>query len=59
MINRERITKEFCDLVAIDSVPFQERKMADTLMERLKELGFEVTEDNTGKEIYQGSCGNV
>lgn len=59
MINRDRITKEFCDLVAIDSVPFHEREMADTLIKKLEDLGFQVEEDNTGKEIYHGNCGNV
>lgn len=59
MINRERITKEFCDLVAIDSIPFHERRMADVLIHKLEELDFQVEEDNTGQEIYQGNCGNV
>lgn len=59
MVNRERITKEFCHLVSIDSIPFHERSMADTLIRKLEELGFQVQEDNTGKEIYEGSCGNV
>jgi len=58
MINKERLTKEFCRLVEIDSIPFHEREMADALKLLLSELGFEVTEDNTG-EIYQGNSGNV
>lgn len=58
MINRERITKEFCELVAIDSIAFQERKMADTLIKLLSDLGFEVKEDDKGK-LYHSNCGNV
>jgi tripeptide aminopeptidase len=58
MVNRERIINEFCRLVAIDSIPFQEREMADVLKKYLFELGFEVTEDNAG-EHYQGNCGNL
>ena len=58
MINKKRLTDKFCRLVSIDSVPFQERTMADVLKKELSDLGFEVTEDNTG-ELYHGSCGNV
>lgn len=58
MINKERITEEFCELVTIDAIPFKERQMADVLKKKLTELGFEVMEDNTGEQ-YHGSCGNV
>ncbi len=58
MINKDRLVKEFCDLVAIDSVSFQEREMADVLKKKLEDLGFQVSEDQSG-EIYQGNCGNV
>ena len=44
-IDVERIKKEFTELVAIDSVTFQERQMADRLTVKLRELGFEVSED--------------
>lgn len=58
MINKTRLTDEFCRLVSIDSSSFQERKMADTLKNYLTELGFEVTEDKA-YELYDGNAGNV
>lgn len=58
MINKERITKEFCELVAIDSISFHERAMADMVTKKLIELGFCVTEDKTG-ELYHGTSGNL
>ncbi|MDF2537959.1 MAG: peptidase T-like protein [Herbinix sp.] len=58
MINKERIVKEFCSLVAIDAESFQERAMADALTKMLLELGFTVEEDGAG-EYYQGNCGNI
>ncbi len=58
MINKDRLTEEFCKLVSIDSASFQERKMADVLKIYLSELGFEVTEDGAGK-YYDGNAGNI
>ncbi len=58
MIHVERLLKEFCELVAIDSVSFHERKMADTLKNKLFELDVEVNEDNAG-ERYKGNAGNI
>ncbi len=58
MINKERMTNEFCELASIDSISFRERKMADVLKEKLAGLGFAVWEDQTG-EIYRGTSGNV
>lgn len=58
MINRERITKEFCKMVEIDSPSYGERQMADYVVPILKELGFKVLEDNAGTK-YQGNCGNI
>lgn len=57
-IDVERIKKEFTELVAIDSVTFQERQMADRLTVKLRELGFEVSEDEAG-EHYGGNAGNL
>lgn len=57
-INRERICREFESLTAIDSVSFDERKMADKLKVSLCELGFEVQEDRAG-DCYGGNAGNV
>lgn len=58
MINKERLVKEFCNLVSIDSVSFKEREMADVLKAYLEELGFDVVEDDAGKH-YNGNAGNV
>ena len=58
MVNNERMLKEFCELVSIDALPFQEREIADRLKATLSELGFEVIEDQAG-EFYQGNCGNI
>jgi tripeptide aminopeptidase len=58
MINKERVLKEFFELVKIKCSTRQEREVADLLKARLQELGLEVTEDNVGEEIG-GNCGNV
>lgn len=57
-INEERIKKEFSELAAIDSVTFSERQMADRLKEKLRKLGFQVTEDLAGTH-YRGNAGNL
>ncbi|ABX43836.1 M20/M25/M40 family metallo-hydrolase [Lachnoclostridium phytofermentans] len=54
----ERIVKEFCKLVEIDSPSFGEREIADQLKAYLVELGFEVREDKAG-DCYNGNCGNI
>lgn len=58
MIHEDRVVDEFCKLVSIDSPTFGERNMADYLIQELKDLGFEVLEDNSGED-YNGNCGNV
>ena len=58
MVNRDRIVREFQELVAIDARSFRERKMADRLTEKLREIGFSVEEDDSGR-IYGGSAGNI
>ncbi|BAE82901.1 M20/M25/M40 family metallo-hydrolase [Desulfitobacterium hafniense] len=57
-INEKRLIASFCDLVAIDSLSYRERDMADELLRRLKRLGFEVWEDDAGPKIG-GSAGNI
>lgn len=57
-INRKRITEEFCSLVEIDALSYQERNIADVLKKKLGELGFQVREDDAGTH-YNGSAGNV
>lgn len=58
MVNKERLVGEFCKLVAIDSVSFKEREMADILKSYLIELGFLVHEDKAG-DYYNGDAGNI
>lgn len=58
LINKDRIVSEFAELTSIDSVSFKERAMADKLTAKLKEIGFEVYEDNAGASIG-GSAGNL
>jgi tripeptide aminopeptidase len=58
LVNVERLVQEFVKLVSIDSISFQERKMADYLIDQLKVLGFEVEEDNAG-DFYQSNTGNI
>ncbi|HWT27756.1 MAG TPA: M20/M25/M40 family metallo-hydrolase [Mobilitalea sp.] len=58
MVNKTRITEEFCSLVEIDSLSFQEREIADIIKKSLSNLGFTVKEDDAGKH-YSGNCGNI
>lgn len=57
-ISKEIITKDFLELSAIDSLSFNERKMADRLKARLEEMGFNVSEDNAGTH-YDSNAGNL
>jgi tripeptide aminopeptidase len=58
MVNTERLTKTFCDLVRVDSIAGRERQMADTIREKLAALGYTADEDNAGQTIG-GNAGNV
>jgi tripeptide aminopeptidase len=58
MIDRERMVKEFTELVQIDSLSFKERKMADRLKSKLSELNVEFYEDDAGTKIG-GNAGNI
>ncbi|SHO47328.1 M20/M25/M40 family metallo-hydrolase [Anaerocolumna xylanovorans] len=58
MADRKRIIEEFKELVSIDAPSFEERKMADVLTKKLRDLGFTVTEDGAGK-VYEGNAGNL
>lgn len=58
MICRERLQKEFAELVAIDNPSFGERRMADVVTGKLLQLGFSVTEDGAG-EAYGSDTGNL
>ncbi|NLE24234.1 MAG: M20/M25/M40 family metallo-hydrolase [Clostridiaceae bacterium] len=58
MINKQRLTDEFVSLVKIDSLSKQERKMADALLKKLKDMGLEPYEDGAASKIG-GDAGNV
>jgi len=58
MINRQRLVDEFISLVRIDSLSRQERKMADDLLKKLKDMGYDPYEDDAGSKIG-GNAGNV
>lgn len=58
MVNRKRITNTFCDLVRVDSIAGDERKMADLIRQKLSDIGYDSEEDNAG-EIINGNAGNV
>lgn len=58
MIDRERITREFCELAAIDSPSYGEREITDVLKKKLEALGFVVREDDAASKIG-GNAGNI
>lgn len=58
MVNRDRMVEEFMELVRIDSLTKNERKMADVLKRKLGELGLDVVEDGAGEKIG-GNTGNL
>lgn len=58
IINKKRLTEEFCKLTAIDSISFNERKMADYLKTELNKIGADVFEDNAG-HFYGSNTGNL
>jgi tripeptide aminopeptidase len=55
---KDRITEEFLELVRIDSPSLKERKMADSLIVKLRDMGLEVYEDDAGVKVG-GECGNI
>ncbi len=57
-IDRKRLVDEFLELTAIDSLSLGEREIADRLITKLKNIGFEVFEDDAGKH-YGGNAGNI
>lgn len=58
MVNERRLIETFCDLVRIDSIAGDERRMADFIKNRLVQMGYSPEEDDAGKTI-QGNAGNV
>lgn len=58
MINKERIRKEFLELIQIPCSTHDEREIGDLLTKRLQELGGTVKEDQAGEKLG-GNCGNL
>lgn len=59
MLNKERINNEFMELVRIYSPSRGERQLADYLLGKIVELGYEAYEDDVMPRIARGNCGNV
>lgn len=58
MVNKERVLKEFFELVQVPCSTKNERQIADILKGKLADLGLEVSEDKVGEKIG-GNAGNV
>jgi tripeptide aminopeptidase len=58
MINRERMTDAFCELVRIDSHSKEEREVAYYLKGALEAIGCEVRMDDAGEKVG-GNAGNI
>ena len=59
MLNKERLNNEFMELVRIYSPSRGERQLADYLLGKIVELGYEAYEDDVMPRIARGNCGNV
>jgi tripeptide aminopeptidase len=57
-VNQQRMVSEFLELTRVDAVTYREREIADILKEKLKGLGFTVTEDDAGEKLG-GNAGNL
>lgn len=53
MINRERLVSQFKKMVEFDSETYHEREIADYLTAELRQLGFEVREDDAGFRLKE------
>lgn len=53
MINRARLVSQFKRMVEFDSETYHEREIADYLTGELKQLGFEVQEDDAGFQLKE------
>ncbi|NOH16042.1 M20/M25/M40 family metallo-hydrolase [Clostridium cochlearium] len=51
MIKEERLLDKFLGYVQIDSESLNEKEMMETLIRDMKELGMEVSTDNTGEKV--------
>lgn len=58
MVNTERLSKSFCDLVRIDSISREEKNISEYLQVILKDLGAEIFIDEAGAAVG-GDTGNL
>ncbi|RUT36147.1 M20/M25/M40 family metallo-hydrolase [Paenibacillus zeisoli] len=58
MVKKDRVINLFLELVQIDSETMQERRIADVLTKKFKELGLEVLEDDSAAVTGHGA-GNL
>lgn len=59
MLNKERLNNEFMELVRIYSPSRGERQLADYLLGKIVELGYEAYEDDVMPRVAHGNSGNV
>ncbi|WP_018131884.1 M20/M25/M40 family metallo-hydrolase [Effusibacillus pohliae] len=52
-VNEQRLVDRFLQMVRIDSPSSHEREIADYLRQELESLGFEVEEDDAGRDLLQ------
>ncbi|GAX91877.1 M20/M25/M40 family metallo-hydrolase [Effusibacillus lacus] len=52
-VNEKRLVDRFVQMVKIDSPSSHEREMADYLRKELEALGFDVEEDDSGRDLLQ------
>ncbi|MDY0405635.1 M20/M25/M40 family metallo-hydrolase [Virgibacillus sp. 179-BFC.A HS] len=57
-VNKERLVKEFMELVQVDSETKNEAEISDVLKKKFTELGLDVVEDNA-KEVTGHGAGNL
>lgn len=57
-VDEKRLVDLFTQLVRIDSISFQEKKMVETIKENLENIGIQAIEDDAGEQIG-GNAGNV
>ncbi|RKD30658.1 M20/M25/M40 family metallo-hydrolase [Lacrimispora algidixylanolytica] len=57
MINTKRLVSQFKTMVEFDSETYHERELADYLIGELKELGFEIWEDDAGIQLKERITG--
>jgi di/tripeptidase len=57
-VDVERVKKLFLELCQIPGPSFDERKVADTIKQKLADLGYQAREDDAGKKIG-GNTGNL